>query len=67
MSEQRARKELLEYLERGRLRDAVAGDLSVEAQDVLVDVVSEACTKRREPTLGEAALARIKAQNKKVQ
>jgi predicted AAA+ superfamily ATPase len=41
------RKELEEYLETGRLRDAVAGELSEEATELLLDIVSRYCAPRR--------------------
>lgn len=47
MTELSRRQELLEYLETGRLRDAVAADLSETAQDLLIDIVSRYCEPRR--------------------
>jgi hypothetical protein len=41
------RQELLAYLESGRLRDDVARGLSVEAQDLLIDIVARYCEHRR--------------------
>jgi hypothetical protein len=43
------RQELGRYLEEGRLRDAVAGDLSEEAADLLIDAVSRYCDPRPAP------------------
>jgi len=43
------RQELAAYLGEGRLRSAVAGDLSDEAQDLLIDIVSRYCDPRPEP------------------
>jgi hypothetical protein len=53
MSKESPRQELLEYMERGWLRDAVARGsppaLSQEAQDLLVNVVARYCEPRRQP------------------
>jgi hypothetical protein len=51
MSKASRRQELLAYLETGRLRDAVAGDLSEAAQDLLIDIVSRYCEPRRKRNL----------------
>lgn len=41
------RKELDYYMNEGRLRDAVAGDLSEEATDLLLRIVDWYCAPRR--------------------
>lgn len=46
--DQSRRQELSEYLDTGRLRDAVAGDLREAAQDLLIDVVARYCDPPRE-------------------
>ncbi len=50
MPEQSRRQELLEFMETGRLRDAVADKLSEEAADLLIDLVSRYCSPRRKRT-----------------
>jgi hypothetical protein len=41
------RQELLEFVETGRLRQQVEGKLSIEAADLLVNVVIRYCEPRR--------------------
>jgi predicted AAA+ superfamily ATPase len=41
------RQELSDYTETGRLRDAVAAELSEDATDLLVDIVRRYCAPRR--------------------
>lgn len=48
MAESR-RKELGDYAETGRLRDAVSSALSEDATDLLVDIVRRYCSPRRKP------------------
>ena len=49
------RQELREYVNRGGLRDDVASRLSMEAQDLLVDIVLRYCEPRSEPRWKRAA------------